>query len=578
MCPLRPTVRSKWAFMHSFPRLLTGPTALTLLLALTAAATAQPQVRPDILTLSAGGAGSLTALREANALIDRLSRDGTLRLSTQNSDQLVPDRTHGRYQQFHEGVPIFGAEVTRQTSRGLAVSVFGTIHLGVNIDTTPGLSPFEAASIIEGLSGTATPRAAQPRLVVLPDRTLTGIYRLAYEARAFTGTRLMVYFIDATTGALVWSYNDLKTQQPTLPCTQCAIIEGLGVKGDRKKMSVTTVGGTFLAHDRTRPSDVYTFDMDGDPMRALDVLTGASQLFDADLAMNPDELWLDGASADAHVGMGWTYDYLFHRFGRTGLNDENVRIVGLVHPIDRAAASTAPLELVNLFHLNAFYCGLCGPDGVGVAVFGEGLPQNLLLNGQRVNYFSGGLDIVAHELAHAVTDFTSALLYVDESGALNEAFSDLIGVGAEFYAETLFRDGAGVADYLLGEDVFEPGGIRSLADPQQFEDPDHYSLRFLGDADNGGVHTNSLIPGHAYYLAIEGGTNRVSGLRVIGVGAGNREQIEQVFYRAFTVLMTRSSDFATARAATIQSARDLYGIGGTVETAVTEAWTAVGVN
>ena len=296
--------------------------------------------------------------------------------------------------------------------------------------------------------------------------------------------------------------------------------------------------------------------MDGDPTRTLDVLTGASQLFDADLAMNPDELWLDGASADAHVGMGWTYDFLFHRFGRTGLNDENVRIVGLVHPIDRAAASTAPLELVNLFHLNAFYCGLCGPDGVGVVVFGEGLPQNLLLNGQRVNYFSGGLDIVAHELAPAVTDFTSALLYVDESGALNEAFSDLIGVGAEFYAETLFRDGAGVADYLLGEDVFEPGGIRSLADPQQFEDPDHYSLRFLGDADNGGVHTNSLIPGHAYYLAIEGGTNRVSGLRVIGVGAGNREQIDQVFYRAFTVLMTSSSDIAPARGIQCTSCSD----------------------
>ena len=564
--------------MRAFPRLLTGPAALTLLLSIPPAATAQPQVRPDILTLSAGGAGSLTALREANALVDQLSRDGTLRRSRQDSDRLIGDRTHDRYQQFHEGVPVFGAEVTRQTSRGLSVSVFGTIHLGVDIDTTPGLTPFAATSIIEELSGTTTPGASQPRLVVLPDRTRSGIYRLAYEARAFTGTRLMVYFIDATTGTLVWSYNDLKTQQSTLPCTQCAIVEGLGVKGDRKKMSVTTIGGTFLAHDQLRPADVYTFDMDGDVTRTLDVLAGTSQLFDADLAMNPDTHWLDGASTDAHVGMGWTYDYLFHRFGRMGLNDENVRIISLVHPIDREAASTAPPELVSLFHLNAFYCGLCGPDGVGVAVFGEGLPQGLLSNGRRFNYFSGALDIVAHELAHAVTDFTSALLYVDESGALNEAFSDLIGVGAEFYAEALFRDGAGVADYLLGEDVIEPGGIRSLADPQQFGDPDHYSLRFLGDADNGGVHTNSLIPGHAYYLAIEGGTNRVSGLRVIGVGAENRDQIEQVFFRAFTVLMTRSSDFATARAATIQSARDLYGAGSAVETAVAEAWTAVGVN
>ena len=136
----------------------------------------------------------------------------------------------------------------------------------------------------------------------------------------------------------------------------------------------------------------------------------------------------------------------------------------------------------------------------------------------------------------------------------------------------------GRADYQLGEDVIEPDGIRSMSNPQQFGDPDHYSLRFQGTEDNGGVHTNSLIPGHAYYLAIEGGTNRVSRLAVTGVGAANREQIEQAFYRAFTVLLTPDADFAAARAATIQSVRDLYGAGGAAEQAVTQAWTAVGVN
>ena len=313
-------------------------------------------------------------------------------------------------------------------------------------------------------------------------------------------------------------------------------------------------------------------------LRTLDVLDGTAPLFDADLANNADNLWLDGAIVDAHVGMGWTYDYFYHRFGRQGLNDKNVRMISLVHPVDRADVVTAPTEILDLFYLNAFYCGLCGPDGVGVVVFGEGLPPNVTVGGQRWNFLSGALDIVAHELAHAVTDFTSALLYMDESGALNESFSDIVGVGTEYYAEAYYRDGAGVPDYLLGEDVIEPGGIRSLADPQRFGDPDHYSLRFLGIEDNGGVHTNALIPGHAYYLAIEGGTNRVSGLTVSGVGAANREQMEQVFYRAFTVLMTRDADFAAARAATIQSARDLYGAGSAAEQAVTQAWTAVGVN
>ena len=540
--------------------------------------TARSQNRSSVLTLAAGSLSSLSELRDADSLVDRLRRDGVLRLATNERDPLVLGRTHDRLRQYHDGVPIFSAEVTRQMARGVTVSLFGTLHLGVEVETTPALSRDDATRIIERLGNVRPGGSTPPRLVVLPDRERAGVYRLVYEARAFTGTRLMAFFLDASTGDLVWAYNDLKTQQPALPCAQCAVGEGLGVQGDRKKISVTAVGGAFLAEDQLRPADVFTFDMHGDVLRTLDVLDGTAQLFDADLASDADNRWRDGASVDAHVGMGWTYDYFYHRFGREGLNGKNVRMISLVHPVDRADVVTAPVEIVSLFYLNAFYCGLCGPDGVGLVVFGEGLPPNAPVGGQRWNFLSGALDIVAHELAHGVTDFTSALLYMDESGALNEAFSDVIGVGTEYYAEPFYQDGAGVADYLIGEDVIEPGGIRSLADPQRFGDPDHYSLRFLGTEDNGGVHTNSLIPGHAYYLAIEGGTNRVSGLTVSGVGAANREQMEQVFYRAFTVLMTRNADFAAARAATIQSARDLYGAGSAAEQAVTQAWTAVGVN
>jgi Zn-dependent metalloprotease len=92
------------------------------------------------------------------------------------------------------------------------------------------------------------------------------------------------------------------------------------------------------------------------------------------------------------------------------------------------------------------------------------------------------------------------------------------------------------------------------------------------------VHINSSIPNHAFYLAIEGGTNRTSGLPVEGVGAANREQIEKVFYRAFAFLLPSSARFSTARAATIQAARDLYGANSPAERAMTQAWTAVGVN
>jgi bacillolysin len=123
-----------------------------------------------------------------------------------------------------------------------------------------------------------------------------------------------------------------------------------------------------------------------------------------------------------------------------------------------------------------------------------------------------------------------------------------------------------------------PGGIRSMARPSAYGDPDHYAIRFTGREDNGGVHINSGIANHAFYLAIEGGANSYSGLVVQGVGAANRDQIEKVFYRAFTQLLPSTATFALARTATIRAAQELYGSGSPAERAVTQAWTAVGVN
>ena len=201
----------------------------------------------------------------------------------------------------------------------------------------------------------------------------------------------------------------------------------------------------------------------------------------------------------------------------------------------------------------------------------------LTLGGQSWTYTSGALDIVGHELSHGVTAFTSNLIYRNESGALNEAFSDIMGTSIEFFFQAP-GSGDQKADYLIGEDVIKPGGLRSMENPGAFGDPDHYSRRLLGPSDNGGVHTNSSIANQAFYLAIEGGANRTSGLGVQGVGSANREQIEKVFYRGFTQLMPSNATFSVARAATIQAARDLYGANSAAERAVTQAWTAVGVN
>jgi Zn-dependent metalloprotease len=253
---------------------------------------------------------------------------------------------------------------------------------------------------------------------------------------------------------------------------------------------------------------------------------------------------------DAHVHSGWTYDYFFKRFGRLGLDDHNLPIINIVHP---AAFNDVFVygDVVLDYLINAFYVG------DGVMVYGDGLPVGFTVDGLSFDPLSGALDVVAHELTHGVTDYTSQLEYLGESGALNEAFSDMLGTSVEFYFQQPGTS-RGQADYLIAEDVVRPGGIRSLSNPDLFGQPDHYSRFVRTLSDNGGVHTNSGIPNHAFYLAIEGGRNRTSGLTVTGVGGANRDQIEKVFYRAFTSMLPANAGFTTARA-------------------TTEAWTAVGV-
>jgi thermolysin len=310
--------------------------------------------------------------------------------------------------------------------------------------------------------------------------------------------------------------------------------------------------------------------MQGDPARSLAYLNALVQLGQNDLASDTDNRWTDVAVGDAHVYAGWTYDYYFKRFGRRGLDNGNISINSLVHPVRRSDFSVPYFNRYPDFFANAAYAG------DGVIFYGEGLPPNVTLGGQVWDYFAGALDVVGHELSHGVTDYSSRLIYRNESGALNEAFSDMMGTSIEFYFQPA-GDGSMKADYLIGEDVIRPGGLRSMANPGVWGDPDHYSKRFVGSSDNGGVHTNSGIPNHAFYLAIEGGTNRTSGLSVQGVGGANREQIEKVFYRAFTQLLPANATFAVARAATIQAAVDLYGASSAAARAVAEAWTAVGV-
>jgi thermolysin len=496
-----------------------------------------------------------------------MRRSGELVLSRTRTDTVLQGRTHERYQQYVNGLRVVGAQVTRQISRGVTTSIFGELREVSGLPDRPGLSEEEARDRFSQLAARQGLRGRPLELVVL--RKDDGTDALSYSMHVWTADGWMQTYIDANTGAVLLQYNDLQTQ--------AAVGTGTGVLGDTKKVSVLLQSGRYVADDALRPPVLVTYDMQGNLSRTERYLDGLYFPTLSDIASDSDNSWTDGANVDAHAYLGYTYDYYFKRFGRKGLDDRDAPIYAITHPVRRSDLNSLPDDAVDDFMLNAFWCGGCGPSFRGAMVFGEGLPAGFTSGGQTVDYFSGALDIVAHELTHGLLDYSSDLIYRNESGALNESFADVVGTSVEFFYQPA-GTGLRQADYLAGEDVFRPGGIRSMSNPGAFGDPDHYSRRYTGGEDGGGVHTNSGIPNHAFYLAIEGGTNRTSGLSVTGVGGANREQIEKAFYRAFVFMLTPSATFSAARTATTQAARELYGANSAAERAITEAWTAVGVN
>ncbi len=520
-------------------------------------------------------ATTVNDLRTWDQAVTAQLRTGDLRMVSVEQDPSLPARQVERMQQYYQGVPVYGAEIVRDSDSGVALSIFGEVSQGISLDARPVLTAATAEREALSVAGSNATLMRRPELVILADTPLGA--RLAYMVGVAARPSAFRVFIDAVTGAELLRFSELKTQS--------AVGTGQGLVGGQKKMSVRPQAGTFVADDRLRPPLLTTYDLRGNLLRADSVIFDGAPLSASDLASDSDNTWTDIAAVDAHAYIGWTYDYYFKRHGRRGLDNRDRPMVTIVNAARQADAISVPNDFFGLYVLNAFWCDLCGPGNVGVMYFGNGIPPqfgiNLGVGLQTVSYFAGSLDIAAHELTHAVTDSSSRLIYLNESGALNEAFSDIMGTSVEFFYQPV-GSGIGQADFLLGEDSIRSAGgglngSRSMSNPAAFGDPDHYSLRYTGPNDNGGVHINSGIANHAFYLAVNGGTNRVSGLSVTGVGIANIEQMEKVFYRAFTLLMPANSTFATARAATIQAARDLYPTGPVVN-AVTQAWTAVGVN
>jgi vibriolysin len=260
----------------------------------------------------------------------------------------------------------------------------------------------------------------------------------------------------------------------------------------------------------------------------------------------------DATLQAAHNYAGTTYDYYLAVHNRNSYDNAGAMIKSSVH--------------YSSNYNNAFWNG-------SQMVYGDG-------DGTTFAPLSKALDVDAHELTHAVTERTAGLVYSNESGALNEATSDIMSSAVESWA-----DGSVNTDtWKLGEDIYTPGtagdALRTMNDPAASGDKDYYPTRYTGSADNGGVHTNSGIANLAFKLMVTGGThprgtttNVVTALST--TATTSMSMASKVWYRALTVYMNSSTNFAAARTATVNAATDLYGAAGAAT--VNSAWDAVGV-
>jgi len=328
------------------------------------------------------------------------------------------------------------------------------------------------------------------------------------------------YFVDATNGNIVDHYN----------AAQEVTTFGYGVFNNKQAFEAQLIDGVYGLYDSTRGKGIVT----NNAKNANKLVTSPSKLFNQ-----------DGAAVDAHANAQKVYDYFFKTFGRNSVDDKGQQLISAVH--------------VNTNWNNASWNGrqMSYGDGDGIAY----------------HNFAGGLDVAAHEMAHGVTEHTANLVYRNLSGALNESMSDIFGSMVD-------RDDQ---EWLIGETIIKDGrkALRSMSNPAEIVDvrtesgfsPDHWSKRYTGTLDSGGVHINSSINNKAAYLISEGGSHY--SVTVKGVG---REATEQIYYRALSKYLTASSDFTMMRQAAIQAATDLYGASSKEVKAVQQAYTAVGVN
>ncbi|MEU4096797.1 M4 family metallopeptidase [Streptomyces sp. NPDC026673] len=447
---------------------------------------------------------------------------------------------HTRYERTFAGLPVLGGDLVVHERTGTR-TVTRASGARLTVPTTkPALTAAKARTSALDIAGREETRKAAvdkaPRLVVW---MATGEPTLAWES-VVTGVRK-----DGTPSRLQ-VVTDAKTGKRLASVEQ--VHSGTGTGQHNGSVSIGTV-------------------RDGDVFELVDAERGGNAAYDHDTGQvmtDDDDLWGDGtpsnrqtAAVDAAYGAQQTWDFFHSRYGRDGIAGDGVGARSYVHVGDG--------------YVNAYWDDDCFCMNYGD---GEGNARPLT-----------ALDIAGHEMTHGITSATADLIYSGESGGLNEATSDIMGTAVEFFTNSP-KD---VPDYLIAEkvDVYGTGVPLRYMDQPSKDDVGYGASQDYWTKDTKYLdpHQSSGPANHFFYLLSEGsGKKTVNGVRydsptfdgkkVAGIG---RESATDIWYRALTVYMTSTTDYAGARTATLRAAADLYGMGSKKYEAVGNAWAAVKV-
>ncbi|WP_030933848.1 M4 family metallopeptidase [Streptomyces sp. NRRL S-646] len=468
---------------------------------------------------------------------------------------------HVRYDRTYRQLPVLGGDfVVHLASDGTYRSANRATRSKISLASiVPSISAPKAADLAANalravnLGETLRKLTARPELVV---DALHGTPKLAWRTQVAAKDSLgnpvsRTVLTDARTGRQIDAWDDIET----------ATGDGRSLYSGTVPLETTLSGSTYQLKDATR-GGTYTGDASNQTdlcfLTSICVSRAPSTVF-----TDTDNHWGTGtdadrasAAVDAQYGTNTTWDFYKNSFGRNGIANDGKGSYNRVHYGNK--------------YNNAFW-----DDSCFCMTYGDGDGTSL---GPLV-----GLDVAGHEMTHGVTFKTAALTYSGESGGLNEATSDILGTLVEWYANNPSDPG----DYLIGEKIVRPGfgqaALRYMDKPSKDGKSADYWSSSVGNLD---VHYSSGVANHFAYLLAEGSGARTingvsynsptsNGKTVTGIG---REKLGQIWYRALTVYMTSSTNYAGARTATLNAAKDLYGAGSTEYNAVAAAWSAVNVN